>query len=91
MVLEITHLVGSALFFLTMPKQQSLTVFYVEVTSGVLRRSVLGQMLFVLYINDINHAITSQIKRFADDSVLHRNICNQHDQVILQNDLDIIY
>ena len=47
-------------------------------------------MLFLLYINDINNAITSQIKLFADDSVLYRNIHNQSDQVILQNDLDTI-
>ena len=57
---------------------------YVEVTSGVPQGSVLGPMLFLLYINDINNAITSQIKLFADDSVLHRNIRNQNDQVILQ-------
>ena len=47
-------------------------------------------MLFLLYINDINNAITSQIKHFADDSVLHRNIHNQNDQVILKNDLETI-
>ena len=47
-------------------------------------------MLFLLYINDINTAITSQIKLFANDSVLYRNIRNQNDQVILQNDLDTI-
>ena len=47
-------------------------------------------MLFLLYINDINNAIKSQIKLFADDSVLYRNIHNQNDQVILQNDLDTI-
>ena len=47
---------------------------YVEVTSGVPQGSVLGPMLFLLYINDINNAITSQIKLFADDSVLYRNI-----------------
>ena len=47
-------------------------------------------MLFLLYINDIDNAITSQIKHFADDSVLHTNICSQNDQVILQNDLDTI-
>ena len=45
-------------------------------------------MLFLLYINDINNEITSQIKLFADDSVLYINI--QNDQVILQNDLDTI-
>ena len=47
-------------------------------------------MLFLLYINDINNAITSQIKFFADDSVLYRNIHNKDDQVILQNDLGTI-
>ena len=47
-------------------------------------------MLFLLYINDINNAIKSQIKLFAYDSVLYRNIRNQNDQVILQNDLDTI-
>ena len=63
---------------------------YVEVASGVPQGSVLGPMLFLLYINDINNAIKSQIKLFADDSVLYRNIRNQNDQVILQNDLDTI-
>ena len=47
-------------------------------------------MLFLLYINDINNAIISQIKLFTDDSVLYKNIHNQNDQVILQNDLDTI-
>ena len=47
---------------------------YVEVTSGVPQGSVLGPMLFLLYINDINNAIKSQIKLFADDSVLYRSI-----------------
>ena len=47
-------------------------------------------MLFLLYVNDINNAITSQIKLFADDNVLYRNIRNQNKQVILQNDLDTI-
>ena len=62
----------------------------VEVASGVPQGSVLGPMLFLLYINDINNAIKSQIKLFADDSVLYRNIRSQNDQVILQNDLDTI-
>ena len=54
------------------------------------QESVLVPMLFLLYINDINNAITSQIKLFADDSVLYRNTRNQNDEVILQNDLDTI-
>ena len=63
---------------------------YVEVTSGVPQGSVQGPMLFLVYINDINSAITPQLKLFSDDSVLHRNICNQNDQVILQNYPDTI-
>ena len=43
--------------------------------------------LFLLYINDINNAITSQIKLFADDRDLYGNIRNKNDQVILQDDL----
>ena len=49
---------------------------YAEVTSGVPQGSVLGPMLFLLYINDINNVITSQIKLFADDRGLYRNIRN---------------
>ena len=64
---------------------------YVEGTSGVPQGPVLGPMLFLLCVNDINKVITSQIKLFADDSVLYRNIHNQNDQVILQNDLDTIF
>ena len=47
-------------------------------------------MQFLLYINDINNAITSQIKLLADDSVLHIDIHNQNDKVILSSDLDTI-
>ena len=53
---------------------------YVEVTSGVPQGSVLGPMLFLLYINDINNAFKSQIKLLADDGVLYRNIRKQNDQ-----------
>ena len=47
-------------------------------------------MLLPLYVNEIDNAITSQIKHFANYSVPYMNILNQNDQVILQSDLDTI-
>ena len=52
------------------------------------QESVLGPMLFLLNIHNINNAITYQINLFADDSALYINIRNQNGHVIFQSDLD---
>ena len=36
--------------------------------------TVLGPLLFLVYINDIVHNLNSKIKLFADDSVLYSEI-----------------
>ena len=61
-----------------------------DVTSGVLQGSVLGPILFLLYINDINDInenIQSSIRLFADDSIIYRKINSNIDHQILQTDL----
>ena len=49
-------------------------ISYIKAISGVPKGSVLGPMLLLLYINDIDNAITPEIKLFADDSVQNINI-----------------
>ena len=47
---------------------------YSKIDSGVPQRSVLGPLLFLIYINDLERNISSNIKFFADDTMLFSRI-----------------
>ena len=61
-----------------------------KVTSGVPQGSVLGALLFVIYINDMPENITSEIYLFADDTKFFRAINSLQDCWSMQKDLNLL-
>ena len=60
------------------------------VHSGVLQGTVLGPLIFLIYINDITKHVSSRssLRLFADDCLLYRNITAEEDSIQLQHDLN---
>ena len=56
-------------------------------TSGVPQGSVLGPLLFLVYVNDIWRNAESNIRLFADDCIIYREIKDSSDIDKLQTDL----
>ena len=61
-----------------------------SVISGLPQGTVLGPLLFLLYINDLVIDISSEIRLFADDCIVCRTITHQSDCMALQADIDIL-
>ena len=75
--------------FLTSGTQQIVlegaTSNQVHVTSGFQQGTVLGLLLFLIFINDIENNIDSQLRLFADECLLYPVIKNARDCANLQN------
>lgn len=70
--------IGSARSFITSP------------SSGVPQGSVLGPLLFLIFVNDLALQLNSKSLQLADDLKISRKIKSAHDCLMLQNDVDIL-
>ena len=65
----------------------------ISVTSGVPQGSVLGPLLFLIYIDDVTRVPLSdgtQLVLYANDMLLYREIVCPEDYTVLQNDINTV-
>ena len=61
-----------------------------QVSSGVPQGSVLGPLLFALYVNKLPSLVSSKLLMFADDIKLYRTTRSPEECLILQKDINVL-
>ena len=61
---------------------------WTDVKSGIPQGSVLGTILFLVFISDMSNNVLSTCNMFADDAKVYREVNKPEDHVALQSDLD---
>jgi ribonuclease P/MRP protein subunit RPP40 len=63
---------------------------WMNVSSGVPQGSILGPLLFNIFINDIDENVCNKFLKFADDSKLWGQVNTVNNISDLQKDLDVL-
>ena len=63
---------------------------WLNVYSGVPQGSVIGPILFLIYINDLPTGIKSKINIFADDTKMASKVDTVEDEKIVNEDLEAL-
>ena len=58
-----------------------------KVLSGIPQGSVLGPLLFLIFVDDLDEGLMSEILKFADDTKVFGRVNSYEDRMKLQNDL----
>ena len=58
------------------------------VLSGVLQGSVIGPILFFVYINNLLEQVSSTVRLSTDNTIMYLTAVNDSDAASLQQDLD---
>lgn len=69
---------------------EGVTSTYLDVTWDVPQESVLGPLLFLIFMKDISVEIRSNIRLYADDCVLYSVIKSKANFLVLQEYIDRI-